>query len=300
MPQTQYADANGLRLAYETFGDPADETVLLVMGLGTQMIAWPDELCADVAARGFHVVRFDNRDVGLSTHLDGAPVPSLADLALRRRPPYSVGDMARDAVGLLDALGVDAAHVVGASMGGFIAQTLAGLFPERVRSLTLIMTSTGARFVGYPAPALVARLLRRPTVRDRDAAVELAVETFRTIGSKGFPFDEERIRELAGRSYDRAHDGRGYARQLWAVVAQPNRTRFLRRLQVPTVVVHGLDDPLVHVSGGLALARAIPGAEFVGIKGMGHDLPRPVWPRIADEICQVAARARREAGDQAA
>lgn len=291
MPETQYAAANGLKIAYETFGSPSDAPILLVMGLGTQMIAWPDEMCQQIADRGFYVIRFDNRDTGLSTHLDELPTPTKTDLVLRRKPPYKVSDMARDAVGLVDALGLDSVHVVGASMGGYIAQALAGLFPQRVRSLTLIMTSTGARTVGYPAPRLVARLLQRRRVRNREQAQDLAVETFRLIGSKGYEFDEARIRDVAGRSYDRSTDRRGYFRQLWAIVAQPNRTKFLREIRVPTLVMHGMNDPLVNVSGGVALAKAIRNAQFIGFAGMGHDLPRALWPRFADEICAVAGRA---------
>lgn len=291
MPETQYAAANGLKLAYETFGSPSADPILMIMGLGTQMIAWPDEMCQQIADRGFYVVRYDNRDAGLSTHLDDLPTPTKSDLVLRRRPPYKVSDMARDAVALMDALGFRAAHVVGASMGGYIAQAVGGLFPGRVKSLTLIMTSTGARHVGYPAPKLVARLLRRVTVHNREQAQDLAVQTFRLIGSPGYEFDEAHIRDLAGRSYDRARDRRGYFRQLWAIVAQPNRTKFLRQIHAPTLVMHGMADPLVNVSGGVALAKAIPNAEFIGFAGMGHDLPRALWPRFADEICAVAGRA---------
>jgi pimeloyl-ACP methyl ester carboxylesterase len=291
LPETQYAAANGLTIAYETFGSPGDPPALMVMGLGTQMIAWPDEMCQQIADRGFYVVRFDNRDCGLSTHLDHLGTPRRADLLLRRKPPYKVSDMARDALGLLDALEIESAHVVGASMGGYIAQSLAGLFPQRVRSLTLIMTSTGSRFVGYPAPQLLTQLLRRRSVRDRQEAADVAVQTFRLIGSPGYEFDEARTREVAGRSYDRSTDRRGYFRQLWAIVAQPNRTPFLRQIRVPTLVMHGMSDPLVNVSGGVALAKAIPNAEFIGFAGMGHDLPRKLWSRFADEICAVATRA---------
>jgi pimeloyl-ACP methyl ester carboxylesterase len=290
-PDTQYAASNGLKLAYETFGDKTDPPVLLIMGLGTQMIAWPEELCRQIAARGHYVIRYDNRDVGLSTHLDDLPVPAVKDLVLRRRqPPYKISDMAADAVGLLDALDIDSAHVVGASMGGFIAQTVAGLYPHRVRSLTLIMTSTGSRLVGNPRPQLMTKMLRRRVVQDRMEAGDAIVEIFRLIGSKGFAFDEEYLRDLAGRSYERAYNPRGYLRQLAACNGQPNRTKYLRRIKVPTLVMHGLNDPLVNASGGKAIAKAIPGAEFIGFQGMGHDLPRDLWPRFADEICSVAQR----------
>lgn len=291
VPETQYASANGLTLAYESFGRVEDPVMLLIMGLGTQMVAWPEPLCEDLAARGYHVVRFDNRDVGLSTHLDDLPVPTTADLlARRRRPPYSIADMARDAIGLLDALGVDSAHVVGASMGGYIAQELALLRPERVRSLTLIMTSTGSRRVGRPSARIAPRLVRRRRIDGRDAAIAAAVETFRVIGSPGFDFDDDWLTGIAGASFDRAHYPRGYARQLAASIWQPNRTKRLPGITAPTLVIHGLADRLVNPSGGRALARLIPGARFVGIAGMGHDLPSALWPRLAEEIAEVAGR----------
>lgn len=277
--------ANGIELAYETFGDRADPAVVLVMGLGTQMIAWPDELCETLAAGGRFVVRYDNRDVGLSTHLTDVRAPDVKDVLLRRkRPPYTVDDLADDLGGLLDGLGLETAHVVGASMGGFIAQVFALAHPERVRSLTLMMTSTGSRRVGQAKPAILARLLRRKTARDRETALELAVETFGVIGSRGTMFDADHLRDLAGRSFDRAHDPGGYYRQLAAILAQGDRTRALTTLKVPTLVMHGLHDPLVAPSGGLALARLIRGARFVGFSGMGHDLPRTLWPAFAEEI----------------
>jgi pimeloyl-ACP methyl ester carboxylesterase len=285
-----YADANGLTIAYETFGDPSDPPVLLIMGLGVQMIGWPDDLCNDLAGRGHYVIRFDNRDCGESTHLDHLPVPRMADLLARPgKAPYTVGDMAADAAGLLDALGLESAHVVGVSMGGFIAQVLALEHPDKVRSLTLIMTSTGSRLVGRPRARIAPRLVKRRSVRDRDSAIDAALETFSVIGTKVVPFDEEHYRDLAGRSYDRGHNPRGYYRQLAASIWQPNRTRELAKIAVPTVVIHGLADPLVNPSGGRALARRIPGARFVGYSGMGHDLPRHLWPRIADEVARVAA-----------
>lgn len=287
-----YAAANGLTIAYETFGSPRDAPVLLIMGLGTQMLGWPDELCQALASSGHYVVRFDNRDVGLSTHLGPVPTPSVVDVTLRRAtPPYTIEDMAMDAAGLLDALHIHSAHVVGASMGGFIAQTLAISHPEKVSSLTLIMTTTGSLRVGKPKMALMARLLRPKGPMERQGAMDAIVSTFRVIGSRGYALDEDYLRDLSGRSYDRSHDPAGYQRQLAACVVQPNRTRQLRALYVPTVVIHGLADPLVSPSGGLALARAIPGANFVGLGGMGHDLPRPLWPRFVGEILDVAARA---------
>lgn len=282
---------NGIELAYETFGDSADPTILLVMGLGTQMIAWNDDMCGRLADAGHHVVRFDNRDVGLSTHVD-APVPTLQDLLLRRPPAYTISDMAADAAGLLDALDVDDAHVVGASMGGFISQTLALAHPDRIRTLTLVMTSTGSRRVGQASPRILKRMATRTPATSREAAAEETVQTYRLIGSPKH-LDEDLIRELAGRAYDRNYDPGGVQRQLAAVVNQPNRTRGLLGLDVPTLVVHGLDDPLVAASGGLALARAIPGATFVGHSGMGHDLPRTMWQSLVTDVLALIERTGR-------
>ena len=288
----QKVEANGIELAYEAFGDPGATPMLLIMGLGTQMIAWPDPMCEDLAASGYYVVRYDNRDTGLSTHLSELPAPSFVDVTLRRRrPPYTIDDMAADAVGLMDALGFESAHVVGASMGGFIAQTLAVGHPERIRSLTLIMTSTGSRRVGNPKPAVFSRLTKRRVVSDRTTAQQAAVETFRIIGSKGYAFDEDYLMHLGGVSYDRGLDGHGYMRQLAAIAGQPDRTARLRRLRIPTLVIHGLHDPLVAASGGLAIARHLRNAKFVGYSGMGHDLPRELWPDMVDEIGRLASRA---------
>jgi pimeloyl-ACP methyl ester carboxylesterase len=284
--------ATGIELAYETFGSPQDPAMVLVMGLGTQMIAWPDELCHDLADRGHHVVRFDNRDVGESTHLSGARVPPLGQLVTRRkRPPYTLDDMADDVLGLLDALELDRAHLVGASLGGYIAQTAALAAPERMRSLTLIMTSTGSRRVGQADPRLIGRLLKGRTATTREEAMEAVLETFAVIGSTGYALDEEHLRHLAARSFDRGYNRAGYRRQLAAAATQRNRTADLRDLRVPTLVIHGLQDPLVRPSGGLALAKTIPGARFVGFGGMGHDLPRPLWPEFAEHIAALARRA---------
>ncbi len=286
--------ANGIELAYETFGGAGGPPVVLVMGLATQMIAWPDELCEGLAARGHFVIRFDNRDVGGSTHLQDVPPPRLADVILRRRPPpYVIGDMAEDVVGLLDGLGLDSIHLVGASMGGFIAQAVALEHADRVRTLTLIMTSTGSRRVGQPRPRIYARLLRPRVIADRSAAISAAVEIFRLIGSHGYAFDEEYLRDIAGRSWDRGYDPAGYLRQLAATATQPNRTAALRRIAVPALVIHGLHDPLVAPSGGLAIAKAIPNSRFVGFSGMGHDLPRALWPEFVREIAALAALGER-------
>lgn len=284
--------ANGIEIAYQTFGNPADSPIVLVMGLGMQMIGWPDGFCHELTGRGHYVVRFDNRDVGESTHMSEAPPPDIVGVALHRRPPaYRISDMADDLVGLLGALGLESVHLVGASLGGFISQTVAIRHPQRVRSLTLMMTSTGSRRVGQAKPKLIKRMLRRRVVADRHAAVEAIVDTFELIGSQGYALDREFLRDLAGRSFDRGHNPDGVIRQLGAASVQPNRTKALARIKVPTLVIHGLHDPLIAVSGGLAIAAAIPGAKFVGYSGMGHDLPRPLFPEFTNEIHSLVERA---------
>ena len=280
----RFADVgDGITLCYETFGEPSDPTVLLVMGLGTQMVGWHEDFCRELAGRGHHVVRFDNRDIGRSTHLDHLPPPTIGQLLRRstRRAAYRLTDMARDAAGLLDHLGVESAHVVGASMGGMIAQSLAAAAPQRVRSLTSIMSNTGNRWSGQPALRLYPIFLRRPG-RDRDEFVDHTVRLFRLIGSPGFERSDEDLREMAALSYERGHDPAGSARQLGAIIASGDRTAELRAIDAPTLVIHGDADRLVAPSGGRATAKAIPGARLLTIEGMGHDLPRGAWPRILD------------------
>jgi pimeloyl-ACP methyl ester carboxylesterase len=288
----QRARVGDLDLAYETFGDAGDPPVLLVMGLATQMIGWPDDFCAGLAARGHFVVRFDNRDIGLSTHLHSAGAADV--LAVlggdTSSVPYALADLADDTVGLLDALGLDAVHVVGASMGGMIAQLVALRHPERVRSLTSIMSTTGDPTVGGPSEAALAVLLA-PPAGDREGAVRRVVDTYRVIGSPGFEFDESSVRDRAGLSFDRAYDPAGVARQLGAVLTTPDRTHDLKAVSVPTLVIHGSEDALVNVSGGRATAAAVPGAELLVVEGMGHDLPREVWPEITDRVCALIDRA---------
>ncbi len=291
------ARVNGIDIAFDTFGRAGDPPIVLVMGLGTQRIAWPEELCEDLASAGRFVVRFDNRDVGESTHLAYLGVPSVLDVLLRRSP-YRLDAMADDVAGLLDVLGLADVHVVGASMGGFVAQAVAIRHPTRVRTLTLIMTSTGSWRVGRARPLVLLRLARRRTASTRDQAIDEAVRIFRLIGSRGFPFDEAWTRRLAGASYDRGYDPAGHLRQLAAVLAQRDRTNQLRQLDVPSLVIHGLDDRLVNPTGGLALARAIPRSKFVGFSGMGHDLPRPLWPALAGEIARHSDRALHTGRDE--
>ena len=285
------APANGIELCYQEMGDPAGEPLLLVMGLGTQLLGWDEGFCALLAERGFRVVRFDNRDIGRSTKLRSKGVPNVLDLLVGRgRPEYRLRDMAADTVGLMDHLGIEAAHVVGASMGGMIAQCTAISHPERVRSLCSIMSTTGSRRVGHPSYKTFGLLIGKPP-REREAAIERVVKTFKTIGSPGYPFEEERIREIAGRSFDRGHSQAGIARQLHAITASGDRTHQLRKLRLPAVVIHGRNDVLVNPSGGRATAKAIPGARLKVVDGMGHDLPRALWPTFADEIAANAARA---------
>ncbi len=286
----QRTGVGDVEIAYESVGSPGDTPLLLVMGLATQMVGWPDGFCEALAGRGLHVVRFDNRDIGLSTHLDAAGAPDVVSLlGGAGSAPYSLADMADDTAGLLDALGWDSAHVVGASMGGMIAQTLAIRHPQRVRTLTSIMSTTGDRTVGSPAEVAMGVLLA-PAARTRDEALQRAVDTYRVIGSPGFEFDEASLRERAGLSFDRAHDPAGVARQLAAILTTDDRTPHLGEISVPTLVVHGAQDTLVDVSGGRATAAAIPGADLWVVEGMGHDLPRELWPDLVDRITGLVER----------
>ncbi|HYM55183.1 MAG TPA: alpha/beta fold hydrolase [Solirubrobacteraceae bacterium] len=288
----QYCDVGrGVTLCYETFGDPSDPTALLIMGLGTQMVAWHEDFCRRLAERGLHVVRFDNRDIGRSTHMTGRP-PTIPQLLLRskRAAGYTLADMAEDAATLMGELDLAPAHAIGASMGGMIAQTLAARHPRTVRSLVSIMSNTGGIRHGQPSPTLYPILLRRAP-RGRDAFIAHMERVFDAIGSPGLPRDPEDIRALAAASYDRDHDPAGAGRQLAAIIASGDRTAELRRIAAPTLVIHGTEDRLVAPSGGRATARAIPGAKLVNIPGMGHDLPRAVWPTLIEQIAGHALRA---------
>ncbi len=289
--QIRRASAGSVELAYETFGDPADPPVLLVMGFATQMLGWPDEFCRMLATRGLFVVRFDNRDIGLSTHLHAAPPPDVmaAVAGDTSSASYTLSEMAGDTVGLLDALGLTSAHLVGISMGGMIAQTVAIEHPERVRTLTSIMSTTGDPSVGGATPEALGALLAPPATT-REEAQARAVAAYRVIGSPGYPLDEAGLRERVGLSFDRAHDPAGVGRQLLAILASPDRTRRLGEIGVPALVIHGEQDALVNVSGGRATAAAIPGSELAVLEGMGHDLPRELWPELVDRIAAHVAR----------
>lgn len=292
----QFCDVGrGITLCYETFGEPSNPTALLIMGLGTQMLAWQEDFCEQLAARGLYVVRFDNRDIGRSAHMRGRPPTTLQLLRRSRRAArYTLGDMADDGVGLLTELELAPAHVIGASMGGMIAQTLAARHPHAVRSLVSIMSNTGSLRSGQPALRTYPVLLGRPP-RGRDAYIARMEHVFSVIGSTGLPRDREDIRMIAGMSYDRDHDPAGPGRQLAAIIAGGNRTPELHRITAPTLVIHGSADPLVAPSGGRATARAIPGARFLSIEGMGHDLPRAAWPQLIDAIAGHALGADAEA-----
>jgi pimeloyl-ACP methyl ester carboxylesterase len=268
------ARSNGVELEYETTGEPGDPAMLLIMGLGAQLIDWPDQLCADLAGHGYFVIRYDNRDAGLSTGMDG---------------PYQLADLAADAIGLLDALGIARAHLVGASMGGMIAQQATIDHPDRVRSLCSIMSTTGDPSVGRSTPAGTAALLRPPAA-NREAAIAGGIAAGRILGSIGFGASEEALRRRAERKYDRAYRPEGTHRQLAAIYAAPDRTEALRRVTVPTVVIHGELDPLIDVSGGRATAAAIPGAEFVVLPGVGHGIPADAIPAMVDAITHTAGR----------
>jgi pimeloyl-ACP methyl ester carboxylesterase len=295
LSEERLASANGIELAYQEFGEPTGEPLVLVMGLGMQMLGWHEELCGMLVARGFRVVRFDNRDIGCSTKIDSAGVPNRLDIMLGRRStaPYLLSDMAADTAALMDHLEIESAHLVGVSMGGMIAQTLAIERPGRVASLVSMLSSTGRRWVGTPSPRTFATLMAHPA-GGRESAIEQAVKTFRLIGSPDFPMDERHVRDVAGASYDRNHSRAGVLRQMHAITASGDRTPALRRLRVPTTVIHGARDPLVNPSGARATARAIPGARLRIIEGMGHDLPRPLWPTFVDDISANANLTKRE------
>jgi pimeloyl-ACP methyl ester carboxylesterase len=299
MPE-QFCDVGGgITLCYETFGEPSAPPALLIMGLGTQMLGWHEDFCLKLAARGLYVVRFDNRDIGRSTHLHGPP-PTIPQLLRRSRRAarYTLADMALDSANLLRELELAPAHVIGASMGGMIAQTLAARHPQLVRSLTSIMSSTGHRLWGQPAVRIYPVFLRRPP-REREAFVAHMERVFAAIGSRRELRNPEDIRAIAAASYDRDHDLSGPGRQLAAIIASGDRTAELRGISAPTLVIHGTVDPLVTPTGGRATARAIPGAKLMRIEGMGHDLPRAAWPRMLDAIAaHVLAADRQPTGER--
>jgi pimeloyl-ACP methyl ester carboxylesterase len=285
------ARANGIELEYEVFGGPSAQPLLLIMGLGAQMISWDEGFCAQLVDRGFQVIRYDNRDSGLSTWLKDAGPPNIAS-ALRgdAHPAYQLDDLAADAVGLLDALNIDAAHIVGASMGGFIAQLVAINHPERVLSLTSIMSGPGGHDEVAPKPEGAAVLMVTPP-DTRDGRIEQSMSIRRALLGSGDPFDEVAERARAARAVDRAYYPLGVGRQLVAILAAKSRLERLKNLRVPALVIHGIDDVLIPVENGRLVAEAVPGARLIEVDGMGHDLPKRVWPQVADAISELARQA---------
>jgi pimeloyl-ACP methyl ester carboxylesterase len=287
MPQSK---TNSIRIEYETFGNPASPPILLIIGLSVQLIYWDEEFCKQLAQAGLYVIRFDNRDAGLSTKFDSAGVPDLMDVigklmsGQKVTPPYTIEDMAADAVGLLDALNIDKAHICGMSMGGMIAQSIAIHYPQRVLSLTSIYSTTGNPHLRQPKPE-VMKLLLAPPPRERDLFIQFETDVFRALTGPGFGFEEKWVRETMGKAYDRAFYPQGTGRQLVAIMTQSNRKAALLGVRVPTLVIHGDADPLVSVEAGKDTAEAVPGAELIIMEGMGHDLPHgEAWAQIASHI----------------
>jgi pimeloyl-ACP methyl ester carboxylesterase len=296
-------DANGIKLEVETTGDRGAPPVLLIMGLGAQLTRWPEPFHRGLADAGFFVIRYDNRDVGLSTRLEGASSPPLGRSALRAavglpvRAPYDLGDLTRDALGLLDALGLASAHVVGVSMGGMIAQMLAAQHGRRVRALVSIMSSSGSRRLPQPDWRLRLALLRRPNARgDRAKAIAATFAIYKRISSPGYPPDDTALRDQVARDVDRSYYPPGLRRQLLAIVASGSRTSMLGRITAPTLILHGADDPLVPVAAAHDLQRRIPGAELEVFPGMGHDLPRALVPAFTTRIAAHLRRADAQPG----
>jgi pimeloyl-ACP methyl ester carboxylesterase len=287
------AAANGIQIEYETFGEPSARPLLLIGGLADQLIHWDEDLCRDLSRQGHYVIRFDNRDSGLSTKFDQAGQADLGKIALGEKssPPYTLDDMADDAVGLLDALGIRKAHICGVSMGGMIAQTVAIRHPSRILSLISIYSTTGNKDLPPPKPEMM-ELLLAPAPPEREAYIEHMVALFKAMAGQGFAFDEEWTRMITAKAYDRSFSPGGTGRQLWAIMAQGNRKKALASVTVPTLVIHGMDDPVVPVEAGRDTAEAIPGAQVMLIEGMGHDLPHGgAWPRIVEAIAVHTSRA---------
>jgi len=285
----------GIQIEYDTFGEAGSRPLLMIKGVGQQMITWSDDFCSLLAKAGHYVIRFDHRDVGLSSKLENEKTPELAEFvaALARgekiKPPYTLDDMAADAIGLLDALGIDKANVCGMSMGGYIAEILAISYPSRLLSLTLMMTSTGNPDIPPAKPEAMAAILA-PQPDQRQAYIEHHVKTFRTLGSPKFTFNEGYHRQLAGKLFDRSFYPVGMTRHLMAVLSQENRKPALGGLKIPALIIHGVADPLVPVEGGKDAAEAIPGSETLFIEGMGHDLPAEVWPAVVEAMTKNTAK----------
>jgi len=283
-------DSNGIQIEYDTFGDPNSRPLLLIIGFAGQLIFWDEKLCEQLAEQGHYVIRFDNRDVGLSSKIEEAGVPDVMKtiealmMGETVNPPYTIEDMADDTIGLLDALGIEKAHICGMSMGGMIGQSIAINYSQRISSLISIYSGMGDPEDPQPKPEAF-EVLTTPLPEEREEIIEHALKSFRVIAGPGFPFDEEWHRKIAAEAYDRANYPQGPARQLVAVLTQKNRKPALSSVSVPTLVIHGADDPLVQVGCGRNTAATIPNAELLIIDGMGHDLPHAgAWPQIIDAI----------------
>ncbi|MBT8090758.1 MAG: alpha/beta fold hydrolase [Gammaproteobacteria bacterium] len=295
MPQVS---ANDITIEYESFGEPSNPTLLLIMGLGMQLIAWPEQFCVELASRGYRVIRYDNRDAGFSTKFEGVKAPSVASLIFRSvlrlpiRVPYTLQDMADDAAGLLDALDVESAHIVGASMGGMIAQNLAASHPRRVRSLTSVMSTSGHRSLPGADPLVTRHVFRtRPTGNDREAVIAHNMRTVELLGSPAYPVDADTRREMVSISFDRCYFPSGFSRHVAAIVKDGDRRSRLGTITAPTLVIHGREDPLVPLAGGIDTANHIPGARLEIIDGMGHNFPVELWPQIIGLITDHAVQA---------
>lgn len=300
-PEQSTLQANGLELAYDEFGDSKNPAIVLIMGLGTQMIAWPESFCEDLAAQGFRVVRFDNRDIGLSEKLEEKGRPNLIRVALKQRfglvnkVPYRLVDMAADTIGVMDALDIDAAHLVGISMGGMIAQTVAGHFPKRTLSLTSIMSSSGHRSLPSASLKVTRQVFKKPGDESEADYLVRALKTWKLIGSPHYPVDEEVLKERMLTSYRRSYYPAGAARQATAIVASGDRVKLLKSIQSPTLVIHGKADQLVPVACGIHTAEQVPQSTLELFEGMGHNLPEALLPRFAELIsthAHTAARTR--------
>jgi len=289
--------ANGIEIEYETFGRKGDPALLLIMGLGAQLTLWPESLCEGLAAHGFHVVRYDNRDVGLSTDFDKWGVPNIMEAFMKLMKgetvatPYLLDDLANDAIGLLDALDIDRAHMVGASMGGMIAQIVAAKFPQRTRSLVSIMSTSGRRGLPMGKPEAVAMLSAQPEGPGREQLVAHGIKLRTVIGSPGFPADPAELRALVERNVDRRYYPAGAARQYLAVMASGDRVDLLKTVKVPTLVLHGADDPLLPVDGGRDVASLVPGAKIEIFPGWGHDVPKEMVPKLVESISKFCKAA---------
>jgi pimeloyl-ACP methyl ester carboxylesterase len=292
----QYIQANGIQLAYEEFGDQDRPVILLIMGLATQMIAWPLDFCRGLTEQGYRVIRFDNRDIGLSEKMEGQSVPGILKLAAYSRfnlplqVPYNLRDMARDAIGLLDALDIEAAHVVGASMGGMIAQLMAGLYPYRVLSLTSIMSTSGRRSLPGADPKVALHMVRRPAASDPVAVQKHAMRTWRLIGSPDYQPSDEALREKLQLSVNRSFYPAGHTRHMAAIMASGDRIEVLKKIIAPTLVIHGKEDALVPVSGGIDTAKHVKNSTLELFDGMGHDLPAQLLPRFVELIAAHAGK----------